>query len=180
MFLGGLPLLIVLFLLFVAAALWVAGRRMRRESGLPDGRVFYTDTETWRANNDVLHAADLRLVGKPDYLVEADDGAIIPVEVKSSRAPARPHEGQVLQLAAYCLLVEENFGVRPPYGILQYRDQAFAIDYTDELEADLLDLLDEMRAARAEDDPDPDHDDPRRCAACGLRHSCDKQVTSYE
>ena len=180
MFLGGLPLLIVLFLLFVAAALWVAGRRMRRESGLPDGRVLYNDTETWRANNDVLHAADLRLVGKPDYLVEADDGAIIPVEVKSSRAPARPHEGQVLQLAAYCLLVEENFGVRPPYGILQYRDQAFAIDYTDELEADLLDLLDEMRAARAEDDPDPDHDDPRRCAACGLRHSCDKQVTSYE
>ena len=69
MFLGGLPLLIVLFLLFVAAALWVAGRRMRRESGLPDGRVFYTDTETWRAHNDVLHAADLRLGGKPDYLV---------------------------------------------------------------------------------------------------------------
>jgi hypothetical protein len=36
-------------------------------------------------------------------------------------------------LAAYCLLVEENFGVRSPHGILQYRDRAFAIDYTDDL-----------------------------------------------
>ena len=180
MLLGGLPLLIVLFLLFLAAAFWIGGRQMRRESGLPDGRVFYNDTETWRANNDVLHAARLRLVGKPDYLVEQDDGTIIPVEIKSSPAPRRPYEGQVLQLAAYCLLVEENYGVRPPYGILQYRDGAFAIDYTDDLEADLLDLLAEMRAARAEDDPVPDHDDPRRCAACGLRQACDKRVTSYE
>lgn len=176
MMLGGLPLLLVLFLMFLAAALWIGGRQMRQESGLPDGRVFYTDTETWRANNDVLHAAHLRLVGKPDYLVEQSDGAIIPVEVKSSRAPDRPWDGQVLQLAAYCLLVEENFGVRPPYGILQYRDQAFAIDYTDDLEADLLDLLDEMRAARAEVDPEPEHDDPRRCAACGLREVCERRL----
>ena len=86
----------------------------------------------------------------------------------------------MLQLAAYCLLVEENFGVRPPYGILQYRDGAFAIDYTDDLEADLLDLLAEMRATRAEADPEPDHDDPRRCAACGLRAACDRRVTSDE
>ena len=176
MLLGGLPLLLVLFLLFLAAAFWIGGRQMRAERELPDGRVFYSDTEAWRANNDVLHAADLRLVGKPDYLVEQADGAIIPVEIKSSAAPRRPHDGQVLQLAAYCLLVEENFGVRPPYGILQYRDQAFAIEYTDELEADLLDLLDEMRAARLEDDPDPEHDDPRRCAACGLRDGCDRRL----
>ena len=176
MFLGGLPLLLVLTLLFVAAAFWIGGRQMREDSGLPDGRVFYSDTETWRANNDVLHAAHLRLVGKPDYLVEQDNGAIIPVEVKSSRAPERPYEGQVLQLAAYCLLVEENFGVRPPYGILQYRDQAFAIDYSADLEADLLAVLDEMRAARGEDDPDPDHGDPRRCLACGLRAACDRRL----
>lgn len=176
MLLGGLPLLLVLVLLLVAGAFWIGGRQMRAASGLPEGRVFYSDTETWRANNDVLHAAHLRLVGKPDYLVQQADGVIIPVEVKSARAPRRPHEGQVLQLAAYCLLVEENYGVRPPYGILQYRDQAFAIDYSDDLEADLLALLGEMRAARDEDDPEPDHDDPRRCAACGLRTVCERRL----
>ncbi|WP_374686604.1 PD-(D/E)XK nuclease family protein [Promineifilum sp.] len=176
MIMGGLPLALVLFLLFLAATLWAGGRAWRRESGLPEGSVIYTDTGAWRANNDVLHAAGLRLVGKPDYLVEQSDGTIIPVEVKSSAAPDSPWEGQVLQLAAYCLLVEENYGVRPPFGILQYRDGAFAIDYTEELEADLLDLLDEMRAASADPDPEPDHADPRRCAGCGVRGACDYRL----
>lgn len=173
---SGFPLVLVLFLLFLAAALWFRGREMRQESGLPAGNVIYTDTGAWRPNSDVLHAAGLRLVGKPDYLVEQNDGTIIPVEIKSSLAPDTPWEGQVLQLAAYCLLVEENYGVRPPYGILQYKDRAFAVDYTGELEADLLDVLDDMRAAREEDDPEPDHDDPRRCRACGVRAACDHRL----
>jgi CRISPR-associated exonuclease Cas4 len=66
--------------------------------------------------------------------------------------------------------------VRPPYGILQYRDQAFAIDFTDELEDDLLALLDEMRLAATDPDPDPDHADPRRCAACGVRAACNQRM----
>lgn len=176
MMMSGLPLVIVLFLLFLAAALWFRGRDMRRESGLPAGNVIYTDTGAWRANNHVLHAAGLRIVGKPDYLVEQANGVIIPVEVKSGLAPDVPWEGQVLQLAAYCLLVEENFGVRPPYGILQYQDHAFAIDYTGDLEADLLDVLEEMRATRDALDPEPDHDEPRRCAACGVRQACDRRM----
>lgn len=173
---SGLPLAFVLLLLFLAALLWFRGRAWQEESGLPEGNVIYTDTGAWRPNNDVLHAAGLRLVGKPDYLVEQRDGVIIPVEIKSSLAPQTPWEGQVLQLAAYCLLVEENYGVRPPYGILQYKDRAFAVDFTDELEADLLDVLEEMRVARQDPDPDRDHDDRRRCAACGVRSACDRRL----
>ncbi len=174
---SGLPLAFVLLLLFLAALLWFRGRDWQRESGLPEGSVIYTDTGAWRPNNDVLHAARLRLVGKPDYLVEQRDGVIIPVELKSSPAPETPWEGQVLQLAAYCLLVEENYGVRPPYGILQYKDRAFAVDFTDELEADLLDVLEEMRAAREDPDPDRDHEDRRRCVACGVRAACDRRLS---
>ena len=172
----GLQLVLVLFLLFLAALLWYRGREWRQESGLPAGDVIYTDTGTWRANNQVLHAYNLRLVGKPDYLVEQHDGRIIPVEVKSGLAPRIPWEGQILQLAAYCLLVEENYGVRPPYGILQYKDCAYAIDYTADLETDLLDLLAEMREAGQEADPEPDHNEPRRCAGCGLRTQCDRSL----
>lgn len=176
MTMSGLPLILVLGLLFLAALLWFRGRDMREESGLPAGNVIYTDTGTWRANSDVLHASHLRLVGKPDYLVEQNDGSIIPVEVKSSPAPDSPWEGQVLQLAAYCVLVETNYGVRPPYGILQYKDRAFAVDFTDDLEADLLDLLDEMRLTHNDPDPDPEHADRRRCAACGVRDACDRRL----
>lgn len=176
MTMSGLPLALVLVLLFLAAVLWFRGRDMHRESGLPAGNVIYTDTGAWRANSDVLHASHLRLAGKPDYLVQQNDGSIIPVEIKSGLAPDSPWEGQVLQLAAYCLLVEANYGVRPPYGILQYRDRAFAVDFTADLEADLLDVLDEMRATRDEPDPEPDHAERRRCAACGVRDACDRRM----
>lgn len=175
--LGGLPLLIVLVLMLLAAGLWVGGQRMREASGLPDGDVIYTDSGAWQRNDTVLHARSVRLVGKPDYLVRQHDGVIIPVEVKSSPAPQRPWEGQVLQLAAYCLLVEETHGVRPPYGILQYKDDAFAVTYTPELELDLLDLLAEMSEASAYPELSRDHDDPRRCAGCGVRQACDERLS---
>lgn len=174
-YLGGLPLILTLVLMFVAVALWLRGREMRFQSGLPDGDIIYTDSGAWRANQIPLYASRLKLAGKPDYLVEQEDGMIVPVELKSSLAPDTPWEGQILQLAAYCLLVEENYGVRPAYGILQYKDRAFAIDYTDDLEADLLDLLAEMRATRDELDPAPDVSSNRQCRTCGVRDTCDRR-----
>lgn len=169
---NGFPLLLVLGLLFLAAILWVGGTRRRTQSGLPPGDVVYSDTGALRANTHVLHAADLRLAGKPDYLVEQSDGSVIPVEVKSGSAPTRPWTGQVLQLMAYCLLVEANYGVRPAYGILQYKDRAFAIEFTAELENELLDVLDEMRATAVDEYILPNHDQPQRCTRCGVRDAC--------
>ena len=106
------------------------------------------------------------------YLVEHAGGVIIPVEVKSAPAPPEPYDGHVLQLAAYCLLVEENYGVRPPYGIIQYDDDAFEIEYTEDLEEGVLDLLAAMREDSFSADLARDHDDPRRCARCGFRDAC--------
>jgi CRISPR-associated exonuclease Cas4 len=174
--LGGMPFVLVIGLLLLAAVLWHFGRRWQEESGLPEGSVIYTDTGAWRPNASVLHAADVRLVGKPDYLVEQRNGLVIPVEVKSSLAPNEPWDDHILQLAAYCLLVEENYGVRPPYGIIQYRDRAFAIDYTEDLEADLLYVLDEMRRLLSDGEPERDHDDPRICAGCGVRRMCNQRL----
>jgi CRISPR-associated exonuclease Cas4 len=171
-----MPLVLFVGLLALAFALWHVGRRWQEESGLPQGSVIYTDSGAWRPNSEVLHANDIRLAGKPDYLVQQHDGLIIPVEVKSSRAPAEPWDDHILQLAAYCLLVEEKYGVRPPYGILQYRDRAFAIDYTADLEDDLLFILDEMRGVLHDGEPERDHDDPRLCAGCGVRRMCNQRL----
>jgi CRISPR-associated exonuclease Cas4 len=159
-------------LLLAATVLWFWSRQAQTQAGLPTGSVIYTDTGTWFRNEEPLYADELRLVGRPDYLVEEPGGGIIPVELKSRKAPAEPFDGHILQLAAYCYLVTVNYGKRPSYGIIQYRDRAFAIDYTDELEADLLDLLADMRAALYEEDVDRDHNDWRRCARCGVRGEC--------
>ena len=165
---------LVLGLLLVGTAVWLARRsqRMRRQSGLPPGEVIYSDTGAWFPNSEPLFAPDFALTGRPDYLVRQSNGVIAPVEVKSSRAPAEPWEGHVLQLAAYCLLVDETYGIRPSFGILQYKDKAFAIDYTDELEEDLLDLLAEMRDSMFEGELDRDHNDWQRCAGCTLHAAC--------
>ncbi len=164
-------ILLVLGLLF----LWLA-QRSKTRSGLPPGRVIYTDTGGWNRLERPLFSRHLALTGKPDYLV-ADGDAVIPVEVKSSRAPFQPYDSHILQLAVYCLLVEECYGRRPSYGIIKYADQAFEIEYTPELEEELLATLDDMRADLEERDAPRDHDDPGRCQACGYRQHCDQILT---
>ncbi|MFN7037884.1 MAG: CRISPR-associated protein Cas4, partial [Bellilinea sp.] len=102
------------------ALLWLGARQQRR-SGLPPGRVLYSDPKIIGEPERPLFDPDTLLTGKPDYLVR-EGAAVIPVEVKSGWAPAEPHPGHVFQLMAYCRLVERSMGVRPPYGILRYRN----------------------------------------------------------
>ncbi|GAB4267956.1 MAG: CRISPR-associated protein Cas4 [Candidatus Promineifilaceae bacterium] len=168
--------LLILVFALLAAVFWLWATSLRQQTGLPTGNVIYNDTEAWFANDQPLFSTTLHLTGKPDYLVEQQDGTIIPVEVKSGNAPAEPWESHVLQLAAYCALVTETYGIRPPYGIVQYNDQAFAIEYSDELEEDLLDLLAEMRQDLYAGDVHRSHEDWRRCASCGVRGACSQRL----
>jgi CRISPR-associated exonuclease Cas4 len=169
--------LAILFLLLGLAALWLS-RAARAGSGLPHGEVVYSDTSAWGAVEKPLFSAAFRLAGKPDYLVKEGRGrAPIPVEVKSSPAPGDgPRPGHVMQLAAYCLLVEETTGKRPAYGIVKYADKAFSIENTDGLRSALLDVLDEMRNATRAGGASRSHDDARRCVGCGYRHACDERL----
>lgn len=154
--------------------LWQAGRK-QRAAGLPGGRVIYTDTKTWGAVEKPLYDRALGLTGKPDYLVE-QNGRIIPVEVKSGRAPDAPYDSHIYQLAAYCILVERNLGSRPPYGIIHYEDRDFAVDYTRDLENAVLDVLAEMRRDERREEVDRSHDNPARCAKCGFEKICEQKL----
>jgi hypothetical protein len=76
-------------------------------------------------------------MGKPDYLLQRREG-LIPVEVRPTRRAKQPYESDMMQLAAYCLLVEVCLGERPPYGLLRYANHTFRIDYDDALRDDAL------------------------------------------
>ena len=171
-------------LVIAVVILWLSARQ-RKVSGLPGGRVVYSDTRGWGRVEKPLYDAEYGLTGRPDYLVELEDGeTLIPVEVKSARAPSVPYDSHVFQLAAYCLLVERVYGKRPPYGLLHYRDKTFAIDYTPAVEQELVALLDEMRRAAARPSSRAkaaqgiprSHEDPARCARCGYRKVCDQRL----
>ncbi len=165
-----------LLLVFIAIGALLLSRRWQRESGLPRGKVIYTDGGTWHQNNEVLYDTALRLAGKPDYLVEERSGCIVPVEVKSGSAPELPWPGHVLQLIAYCRLVEASYGVRPSHGILQYADRAFSIDYTQTLEQDLIDTLHDIHNDQQADNVNRDHADPGRCNGCGYSSICEQSL----
>jgi CRISPR-associated exonuclease Cas4 len=171
---GGLALSFIL--ICAAIGILLKSRRWQKELGMPDGDVIYADDGTWFKNDEVLTDPELRLAGKPDYLVEQENGRIVPVEIKSSPAPALPWPGHVMQLIAYCRLVEATYGVRPTYGILQYKDRAFSVEYTAPLEHDLLNTLQDMNKDHRAIEVDRDHNDPRRCTSCGYRQHCDQTL----
>lgn len=164
-----------LIVALAAILIWLSFR-LRRRSGLPEGEVIYSDTGAWARNEENLRSNAHGLVGKPDYLVRAGRH-VIPVEVKATVAPDRPRLGHLLQLGAYCLLVEERFGARPPYGIIRYNDKSLKIPFERGLEQTVVDTLDRMRAdaARA-GGARRDHADARRCAACGVRDDCAERL----
>jgi len=168
-------MVLALALLLLAIALWVVARWLRARSGLPAGQVIYSDTSAWQPNHQTLVAPAYHLVGKPDYLVRQGD-EIIPVEVKSGRAPAQPWDSHVLQLAAYCLLVEEALGARVAHGILRYSDRQFTIPYTPALKSALLAVLSEMRQSLIAGGAHRNHASVNRCARCGVRQSCDERL----
>jgi len=173
---NGSALVIGFTLLLGALALLLIALRMRRSTGLPAGRLIYTDTSNWQRNMQSLYSHKHRLAGKPDYLIQ-DGKSVIPVELKSGEAPQEPREGHVMQLAAYCLLVEETYQTRPTYGIIQYADRQFAVDYTDALRTSLLEQMTQMRTeGYLPSGPHRSHTDPSRCAGCGVRHECNQRL----
>lgn len=168
-------LYLALFLAFLAFIFFWQSNRQRSQAGLPGGRVIYTDTRGWGKVEKPLFYAALDLTGKPDYLIQKN-GQIIPVEVKSGRAPEAPYDSHIYQLASYCLLVEKTYGKRPPYGIIHYEGKDFAVDYTHELEQSLLELLTEMKRDWMKKEVARSHEQVSRCKRCGFREVCDQSL----
>jgi len=168
----------LLFVLLLLAALlfWFWSRQQRAATGLPQGRVVYVDTGAWQRVERPLFSQRYALTGKPDYIVD-ERHRWVPVEVKSRPAPQAPYPSHILQLAAYCLLIEETYGQPPSHGLIHYSDHTIRIDYSPALRAQLLAVLDEMRAGLRMANVARDHDSPPRCRACGYRQHCGQSLT---
>lgn len=170
-------LLLPLLLIVVGVVLVLRARRRRAALGLPPGEPIYQDSQ--EQPGETLYSRRLRIKGRPDLLLRTHD-AIIPVEVKTGRTPEHPYWNQQIQLAAYCVLVEEHYGARPPYGILRYPDAQFTVEFSAELERDLEAVVADMRRKRGAPTVHRNHNNPRVCAACDLRPHCDERLAIQE
>ena len=163
---------LVLLLLVVAIVGYVLlggyQRAGRRSLGLDRGELAYADDSIVR--RPTLRSEQLKLAGRPDLLEKAD-GVYIPVEHKpSARSLQQSH---ILQVAAQCLLVQDLYGIRPPYGVVVLaggvREQ---VTFSPELERGVRRVMDEMRRILARGEPPGPLWVPAKCRRCGFRHVC--------
>jgi len=171
LYLIAIPLVLILA---AVTALFIIQKAMQR-IGLPAGQIIYADDERWGKTLKPLYDSSLGLTGKPDYLIKKKD-AFIPVEVKSTWAPSHPYDSHILQLAAYCLLMESSLNKRPPYGLLRYKNRTFKIAYTEDLKEQVIDLVQEIRSFKNIPAVDRSHNQANRCAKCGYRNICTQRL----
>lgn len=136
----------------------------------------YKDTDG--RSGELLVSDRYELCGKPDYLVESEEGEWIPVEVKSGSAPAngQPYRSHRLQLAVYFLLIEDVFETEVSHGLIRYRDRSLKVRNSESLRSELLSILGEMRKAIRVANADRSHNRPQRCANCSMGVVCDQNL----
>ncbi len=138
---GGLLIGAVVALLWGLRPRWKV--KNKRECGVAFARPIYSDQK----GTHLLVAERLELQGKPDYIFKTWlTGHYVPLEIKSGQLKEGfPHLGDVYQLAAYFLIIEEVYGKRPPYGKLVYANKTFTLRNTRKLRKEILKVLQEMR-----------------------------------
>lgn len=77
-----------------------------------------------------------------------------------------------MQLMAYGVLMEHEYGVLPPYGLLKYRDRVFRVELSRDLYDELLATMHAMRRDRRAANVPRNHTDTVRCRYCGYREAC--------
>jgi CRISPR-associated exonuclease Cas4 len=147
----------------LALALLLVSLRARARRGLGAG-------ETVALDNVTLHSARLKLVGRPDRIVKSG-GRYIPEEWKSSR---RVNHGHELQLGTYFLLIEEEYGVRPPHGVVVLGDGSrVQVRNTEALRSEVLSIAARIREQRARLALPVRVSQPvNKCRRCGQRPNC--------
>lgn len=169
---------VVIGVTLISGALLTISRagRLRRSTGMPAGEIVSSDTGA-ELKGKPLFSPTYRLTGTPDYVIITPDG-IVPVEVKPTRNEDEPRQSHLLQVLAYCLLIEETEGDPPPYGLLRYSANTFRVDYNDATRAHLLEVIDAMRetAEMEQWQVDRNHDNAGRCRPCGYRSMCDQSL----
>jgi CRISPR-associated exonuclease Cas4 len=166
-------LVIALGVLLAAASLaHFFGVRASRQAGLPDGAIVYQDTADSGSMVAALVSHRHGLVGRPDYLIETDQG-VVPVELKNSRCPPRgPFDNHVAQLMGYCLLVEDSMGKTVPEGVLRYQDREIRVPFTREQREWVCGIVLAVRAAKGGAPVRRSHQISQKCRGCSVRSSC--------
>ena len=114
--------------------------------------LIYADQKQGKKHEEdfgkLLYSAKYELQGKPDYIFQNPiTKKIVPVELKSGEIDEEelPHHGDLLQLGAYFLILEDVYGHKPPFGRIVYQDYMFEVKNTEKIRNEVLSTMKEMR-----------------------------------
>ena len=148
-------------------------RTLREKHSLVGKNVDFIDDQ--KRNTRLFVSEKQGIRGRPDYVVTQGDNHI-PVEVKTGRTPRGPLFSHIVQLGAYCLLIEEEYGKAPPFGLLRYEKAEHEIEYGADLRNLVLSKIKEMRAALAAGEAHRNHNRPGKCIGCSRRSMCPERL----
>ncbi len=137
----------------IGSSFMVSMKKMPSKLFLAGYRIVYTDQKESRKKDDIVYSTLLYslkydIQGKPDYIFQNNiSRRLIPVEIKSGSIGDNdsPHKGDLLQLAAYFLIIEEVYGRRPKAGRLMYRDYMFEVKNNRAIRREVKKTLSQMR-----------------------------------
>ena len=158
-----------LLALIFGAVLLFWSSMTREKEGLGAG-------ETLALDDLLLVSERLKILGRPDRIVRQGE-FLIPEEWKPSAR--RIYPGHRLQFMPICLLIEEEFGVRPPYGVVVLADgERVEVENTEELRAEVLSVAAKIREHRRNIEREiPVRQPAAKCRACGQRTNCGQART---
>ncbi len=172
-----LEILSILWLILATFYFYIAIKKefkyseIRKELQLPDGEIIYVDD---LEKSPLLKSERYGIWGRPDLLIKIGD-EYVPVEIKTGRIPKGPLFSHIMQLTAYMVLVEENYG-HTPYGLLKYGPQVFKIEYEEDLKEIMLKKVEEMRRAMKTGEVHRNHHRPGKCRHCSRRDICPERL----
>lgn len=142
----------------------------QRTLGLPEGELVYEDAD---GQGEPLSSSEYPLVGKPDYIVQLPDGRPVPIELKPNvQDVTAPYSNHQIQVAAYCLILEDYFAQAPTHGILRYSDREFTIEYTPALRRKVIRLLGQMALCNEQEPPPLARQRVAKCRVCTFQPIC--------
>lgn len=112
--------------------------------------------------------------GKPDYIIKSNED-YIPVEEKSSDLD-RPKFSHVMQITAYCMLIEDKYGSPPPYGVLKYKKRQFKIPYEERWKNMVIKIREDMIRDMKRGEAHRNHNSKNKCLHCARRDYCPEKL----
>jgi CRISPR-associated exonuclease Cas4 len=161
-----------MFLILISKILRIKADDVKRTHKIQDGTITYMDLD---APAKPFFSKKYRISGKPDYIVKKEK-RYLPVELKTGSYDA-PQKNHIFQLAAYCQLIEDNYGIFVPYGVLVYSDgYQFNIPFDPRIRFELEGTINDMRQVIKTGKIKTNMKDSFKCKNCSMREYCSTKI----